>query len=201
MKKIIAAAALATASIGLAAPAYAAPSALPSSAKAVPSGQSGQSGLAVGFGNGPRLRDAASLEPGVYVIHSAGAARGSALGIGPVPLIYPPLDVPARYFDGGPFAERWVVQAAGDGRYTITAGQGRPDDYSLTPRGYSVFVSARQQPAAQWLIQPAGDGRWTIAAPGDDTVVTLQRDEVPQLVLAPQDGSADQLWDFFRIDG
>lgn len=55
---------------------------------------------------------------------------------------------------------------------------------------------------AQWLIQPARNGTWTIAAPdGDDSVITLQRDEVPPLVLAPQDGSADQLWNFARLDG
>jgi hypothetical protein len=193
MKKIIAAA-LAMTSFGLTAPAYAASSALPSSATAV------HSGLAAGLGNRPQQRDATSLEPGVYVLHSAGAARGSVLGIGPVPLVYPPLDVPARYFDGGAYGERWVVQASGDGRYTITAGQGRPDDYSLTSRGDTVIVSARQRPVAQWSIEPAGDGRWTIAAPGDDAVVTLQRDEVPQLILVPRDGSADQLWDFYRID-
>jgi hypothetical protein len=196
MKKIIAAAALVVTGIGLAAPAYGATSAAPSSAQTV------QSSLAVGLGHGPQQRAAAGLESGVYVIHSAGSAPGSALGIGPVPLVYPPIDVPVRYFDGGGFVQRWIVQAIGDGRYTITAVPGAPDSYSLTPRGYDVFVSARTRPVAQWLIQPAGEGTWTIAAPdGDDTVITLQRDEFPPLVLAPQDGSADQLWNFTRLDG
>jgi hypothetical protein len=195
MKKIIAAAALAMTGFGLAAPAYAAASAATSSAHTF------QSHLAVGLGHGPQQRAAASLDSGVYVIHSAGSAAGSALGIGPVPLVFPPLPVPARYFDGGSFVQRWVVQPTGDGRYSITAVPGGDYSYSLAPRGNDVFVSATTRPVAQWLIQPAGDGMWTIAAPdGDDRVVTLQRDEVPPLVLAPQDGSADQLWSFSRLD-
>ncbi len=195
MKKIIAATALGIMSIGFAAPSYAATSAASSSAQTL------QSSLAAESTSAPRPRAAQRLESGIYVIHSAGAADGSSLGIGPVPLIYPPLDVPARYFDGDRFVERWVVRATGDGGYTITAGRGGADDYSLTPRDQNVFVSATRQPRAQWLIQPAGNGTFTIAASdGDDKVITLQQDEFPQLLLAPQNGSADQLWEFYRID-
>lgn len=191
MKKIIAAAALAVTSFGLAAPAYAATSAAPFSAQSV------HSPLAAGLSHGPDPRAAASLESGEYVIHSAGSATGSALGVGPVPLVFPPMDVPARYVEGGTFVERWVVTAAGDGRYTITAAPGREDDYSLTPKLNDVYVSARTRPVAQWSILPAGDGSWTIAD-GVDRVVTVQKYEYPQLVLAPMDGSADQRWTFTR---
>lgn len=179
---------------GVAAPARAVTAAAPPQAKT-------QQAAPAAAGEAAQPRAAMRLEQGTYVIHSVGAAAGSGLGIGPVPLVYPPFDVPARYFDGGGFVERWVVKAVGDGRYTITAGQGDPDDYSLTPRGQSVFLSAVRGPG-QWLIQPAGDGTWTVAAPdGDDEVVTLQRDEIPQLILVPQDGSADQRWQFIRVDG
>ena len=187
MKKIFAVAALGLMGVGLAAPAHAATSG-PSSANA------SQPGLAVAAVNGPQAT--ARLASGTYVIHSTGAAPGSALGIGPVPLIFPPIPVPARYFDGGSFVTRWVVKAADNGQYTITAEPPGPYAYSLALRDDNVFASSAQ-PAAQWLIQPAADGKWTIASTdGDDRVVTLQQEEFPEVILRPQDGSDNQLWDF-----
>ncbi|MEU2667650.1 hypothetical protein ABZ622_02095 [Streptomyces sp. NPDC007164] len=129
-----------------------------------------------------------------------GSPAGTGLGIGPVPLIYPPIDVPVRNLSG-PSVERWVVKPAGNGLCTIISGQGRPaepgrpGDYALVERGDDVFVSATQQPG-QWTIEPAGGGKWTIGVPNRDRVITLNEDgEFPPVVLDPRNGSDAQLWD------
>ncbi|MFD5188011.1 hypothetical protein ACFWMU_07600 [Streptomyces sp. NPDC058357] len=141
-----------------------------------------------------------------YVIHNVGSPVGTGLGIGPVPLIYPPIDVPVRYLSGG-FVERWVVKPVGNGLYTIIAGQGRPaepghpGDYALVERGNDVFVSATKQPG-QWAIEPARGGKWTIGVPDSDRVITLNEGgDFPQVVLAPRDGSVAQLWDSVPVPG
>ncbi|MEU9315300.1 RICIN domain-containing protein [Streptomyces sp. NPDC048295] len=187
----MAAAVLAAVSLTVAAPTHAA---TPSAAKS----QHANSALAPATGT-------EIPEANRYVIHNVGAAPGTALGIGPVPLIYPPIDVPVRNLSGG-FVERWVVTPVGNGLYTIIAGQGRPaeegrpGDYALVERGDAVFVSATKQPG-QWTIEPAGGGRWTIGVPNSDKVITLNRDdEFPPVVLAPRNGSDAQLWDSALLD-
>ncbi|MCX4846029.1 hypothetical protein [Streptomyces sp. NBC_00893] len=191
MKKILAAAALAVLSITAAAPTHAA---TPSAAKPLHA----VSALTPAAG-------AEVPESSRYVIHNVGSAEGTGLGIGPVPLIYPPVDVPVRYLSG-PLVERWVVRPVENGLYTITAGQGRPaepgrpGDYALVERDGAVFVSATKHPG-RWAIQPAGGGRWTIGVPNGDRVITLNEDdEFPPVVLAPRNGSEDQLWDSVPVE-
>lgn len=192
MKMILAAAALAVLSIAVAAPAHAA---TPSAAKPL------HASSAVAPITGAEIPESSR-----YVIHNAGSPAGTSLGIGPVPLIYPPIDVPVRNLSGYS-VERWVVKPVGNGLYAITAGQGRPaepgrpGDYALVERGDDVFVSAVQEPG-QWAIQPAGGGKWTIGVPNSDRVITLNEEGgFPPVVLAPRDGSVAQLWDSVRVPG
>ncbi|MEL5960751.1 RICIN domain-containing protein [Streptomyces sp. CLV115] len=192
MKKILAAAALALMGITAAAPTHAA---TPPAAKPLHA----TSALTPAAG-------AEVPESTRYVIHNVGSPMGTGLGIGPVPLIYPPIDVPVRNLSG-PSVERWVVKPAGNGLYTIISGQGRPaepgrpGDYALVERGDDVFVSATQQPG-QWTIQPAGGGKWTIGVPNRDRVVTLKEGgQFPPVGLAPRDGSVAQLWDSVPVPG
>ncbi|MFE7466763.1 hypothetical protein ACFU6R_22035 [Streptomyces sp. NPDC057499] len=172
MKKIPAVVALAALSLTLTAPTHAAtPTATPSAAVAA---------------------------QGEYVIHNVASEPGSGLGIGPVPLIYPPIDVPLRYF-GGQFVERWTVKAVGSDRYTISAGPVQPGRYAFVQREGAVYVSATKKPG-EWTIESAGNGRYTIGVPGADRVATLDRDGNPQVTLAPRHGSPTQLWEFERVD-
>ncbi|MFF2010155.1 hypothetical protein ACFVWY_13925 [Streptomyces sp. NPDC058195] len=171
MKKIPAAAALAVLSLALTAPTHAAPPATPSPEAAAPD---------------------------AYVIHNVASEPGSGLGIGPVPLVYPPVDVPLRYF-GGQFVERWTVKEVAPDRYTISAGPAQPGRYAFVRKEDAVFVSATKKPG-EWTIESAGNGRFTLGVPGADRVATLDRDEVPQVTLAPRHGSPTQLWEFERVD-
>ncbi|MFJ6011062.1 RICIN domain-containing protein [Streptomyces sp. NPDC092952] len=172
MKKILAAAALAVLSLTATVPTHAAtPTAAPAPAAPV---------------------------PGVYVIHNVASEPGSGLGIGPVPLIYPPIDVPLRYF-GGQLVERWTVKEVAPDRYTISAGPAQFGHYAFVPREDAVFLSATKKPG-EWTIEPAGNRRFTIGLPGADRIATLDRDDVPQVKLDGRSGSPTQLWEFDRVD-
>ncbi|KAF9273020.1 hypothetical protein BGZ74_004941, partial [Mortierella antarctica] len=73
---------------------------------------------------------ALSIEPGTYYIESD---DGLLLSVGPVPLIYPPMDVPVRLFErGSPFVTKWEVKSAEDGGLLISTRSGIPQfDYSI----------------------------------------------------------------------
>ncbi|KAG0354464.1 hypothetical protein BGZ54_001629 [Gamsiella multidivaricata] len=135
------------------------------------------------------------LEPGKYFIQDN---RGNYLGIGPVPPIYPPIDVPARLVPNH-IAEKWIVDLADNGAFTISAGRGRHDDYKLVSREDVVYVSARMAPEP-WTMTSAGDGKFMIQAPNRDLVYTANVDEFPHVTLQPASGEDSQRWTFVRID-
>ncbi|KAF9992595.1 hypothetical protein BGZ79_002881 [Entomortierella chlamydospora] len=140
---------------------------------------------------------AQTLESGVYRIYDSYGRN--AFGVGPIPIIYPPPDVPLRLFTGGsPLVDRWyVVRTSGD-RYTIRVGSGRSGDYRIIPRGNDVFVTATKAPQ-EWSITEAGDGQFVIQILNQDSIVTSEEERRPPLALEPANGSPDQRWRFVRI--
>ncbi|MFK0101194.1 hypothetical protein [Streptomyces sp. NPDC091040] len=180
MKKIIAAAALALAGLTLAAPTHAV---APDTAQAAHA----------------RAASAQSIATGLFLISNlADDTPGSALSIGPVPPVYPPLDVPVRYLSG-PLTNHWLVQRGDDGLYTISAGRGGPADYRLVERDGAVFASATQEPS-RWMIQGTEDGGLTLGTP-DGRLATLHADDVPQVTLDAPDGSPAQAWRLMQLSG
>ncbi|KAF9163760.1 hypothetical protein BGX21_001514 [Mortierella sp. AD011] len=143
---------------------------------------------------------AQSLESGVYKIYDS--YRENSFAIGPVPIVYPPLDVPLRLLPAGsPMVNRWHVTRTSGDRYTIIEGDGRSDNYKIIPMGDNVFVSATGPPR-EWSITEAGDGQFVIQIPNQDSIVTAHEGEdvFPPLALEPANGSPNQKWKFVRID-
>ncbi|KAF9972304.1 hypothetical protein BGZ73_004581 [Actinomortierella ambigua] len=139
-----------------------------------------------------------ALEDGIYRILDARGQYG--LGIGPVPPVYPPIDVPLRLFQGGsPFVNQWLVKRASGSEYTILDVHGGQYAYKIVPRENDVFVSAVKAPFA-WTVTHAGQDAYTIKLPNDDLVVTGIVDEYPQVTLQPADGSGEQKWVFVKVD-
>ncbi|MFC8723615.1 RICIN domain-containing protein [Streptomyces bacillaris] len=180
MKKMITAVAIGLVGLTIAAPSHADTPSTPRTTVAEAPGERAGSGPAAG----------------TYAIRNTASEAGAGLGVGPVPLVYPPLDMPARHLPE-PMAERWVVTPV-EGGYTIVAGAGRPGgdggpgDYALIERDGDVYVSATKAPGV-WSVEPAAGGGWTIGVPGQDLVATLAADDdVPQITLAPRTDSPAQ---------
>ncbi|KAG0374976.1 hypothetical protein BGX24_009689 [Mortierella sp. AD032] len=132
----------------------------------------------------------AALKPGTYFIHN----EHGPLAVGPVPLIYPPPDVPVRIMSG--FTERWTVAKNADGHYTISAYGG----YKIADKKKgSVFVS-HVMPALAMAVESAGGNQYTISVPNEDRVFTYKADDFLQVIFEPADGSSAQKWSFMSAE-
>ncbi|KAG0041589.1 hypothetical protein BGZ83_001603 [Gryganskiella cystojenkinii] len=138
------------------------------------------------------------LSTGTYMIEDC---DGKLLGIGPVPPVYPPMDVPVRLFDrGSPFAERWLVREMDDGVFVISAGHGRPEDYKIVARNDAVFVSAVKT-AETWSLDMSSKKDVIIRAPHSNNVFTVEEnDQYAPLKLRQDEGQNNQRFKFIRID-
>ncbi|KAF9913035.1 hypothetical protein EC991_005903 [Linnemannia zychae] len=134
----------------------------------------------------------AALEPGVYVIRS----EDGSLAVGPVPLIYPPPDVPVRVLDF--MEDRWNVAKNADGHYTISELRG---GYKVVERREKeIFVSQKLDSPLTLAIEPAGGNQYTISIPSKDRFFTYKSTEFPPITLEPADGADDQKWTFINAD-
>ncbi|KAF9382064.1 hypothetical protein CPB97_007362 [Podila verticillata] len=141
---------------------------------------------------------AKAIESGTYLIQDTDS--GLFLGIGPVPTIFPPPDVPVRLFpEGHHFVEKWNVKETHDGALTIFAGRGSPQDYKIVPKGDYVFVSAQKAPEA-WAVESAGEGNVQIKLPFQDRVFTTELNNFHPITLQRAQGLPTQRYKFIRID-
>ncbi|KAG0332342.1 hypothetical protein BG000_010100 [Podila horticola] len=136
-----------------------------------------------------------AIETGRYLIQDN---RGNYLGIGPVPPVFPPRDVPVRLLSSS-LAEQWLVKQDTDGTVTISAGLGRPFDYKIVQRNDEIWLSAEKAPEP-WSVTSVGDGKQEIKIPYGDLVFTADSDEFPQVHLRPAEGGANQKWTFLPIN-
>ena len=138
----------------------------------------------------------AFIEPGRYLILTE---DNRFLSIGPVPLVYPPIDVPVRLLDRRFQNEAWDLREV-EGGFTIRQPGNRRDVYGLIrQKDGAVFASATSKPQT-WAVNNAGSGLFTIGVANDDLLFTQTPDKFPQVVLEPADGSDVQRWQFIRID-
>ncbi|KAG0038705.1 hypothetical protein BGZ82_011100 [Podila clonocystis] len=141
---------------------------------------------------------AKAIENGIYLIQDTNS--GKFLGIGPVPHVYPLIDVPVRLFpEGDYFVERWNVKQANDGALVIASGRGRPDDYKIVAKGDTVIVSG-QKAADEWAVTSVGDNKVEIQVPYNDAVFTADEEADPQITLQRAQGLPSQQFRFIRID-
>ncbi|GJJ73085.1 hypothetical protein EMPS_05443 [Entomortierella parvispora] len=137
-----------------------------------------------------------SINEGLYIIHTL---DNKYLAIGPVPPIYPPLDVPARVLPSAGQDRIWEVLRAEDGGYTIRQRGDSSMAYGLNQNeDGAVIVSAMKKPQ-NWAIDNAGDDLFTIRVVNEDSLVTVNRGEFPPVVLRPANGSPEQRWVFIPI--
>jgi len=138
----------------------------------------------------------AFVDPGRYLIQTE---ENEFLSVGPVPLVYPPIDVPARILDRRFYDEAWEVVPV-EGGYTIRQPGNRPDTYGLVRKDDgAIFASARSKPQT-WAVNKAGDNLFTIGSVNEDRLFTQYKDAFPSVILQPADGSGAQRWKFTRID-
>lgn len=137
----------------------------------------------------------AFIEPGRYLIITE---EERFLSIGPVPLVWPPIDVPARLLDRRFHDEAWEVREV-EGGYTIRQPGDRPGVYGLVQRDDAVFVSATSE-SQTWAVNNAGNGLYTIGAANEDLLFTQSPDKFPQVLLTPSDGSNNQRFRFVQIE-
>ncbi|KAF9114035.1 hypothetical protein BGX30_006746 [Mortierella sp. GBA39] len=143
---------------------------------------------------------ASTIRPGTYLIQDV--RSNLFLGIGPVPPIYPPIDVPLRLVpDRIAFNEKWIVREGADGGIIIFNGRGGPNDYKIASRDNDVIVSAQKAPET-WDAQRVGGGPLVVAIklPYDDKVFTTNEDEYPQVTLQPSIGEDNQQFRFIPIE-
>ncbi|KAF9122269.1 hypothetical protein BGW39_009867 [Mortierella sp. 14UC] len=134
----------------------------------------------------------AAIEPGTYMIRS----EDGGLAIGPVPLIWPPPDVPARVMNF--MVERWNVAKNEDGFFTITELRG---GYKVVQRRENdIFVSQKTELALPLAIEPVGNNQYTISVANKDRFFTYQPEDPPPIVLQPDHGAESQKWTFVRAD-
>ncbi|KAG0361929.1 hypothetical protein BG005_007116, partial [Podila minutissima] len=142
---------------------------------------------------------ALSIEPGTYYIESD---DGLLLSVGPVPLIYPPPDVPVRLFErGSPFDSKWEVRSTEDGGLLISTRSSIPQfDYRIVNRNGEVYVSATQKTPQIWSVTSVGGGQFDIKLPYEDEVFTSDYESFPQVTLQAAEGLPNQKWNFIRVD-
>ncbi|KAF9112750.1 hypothetical protein BGX30_007207, partial [Mortierella sp. GBA39] len=143
---------------------------------------------------------ASTIRPGTYLIQDI--RTNLFLGIGPVPIIYPPPDVPLRLLpEQIALRDRWTVKEGADGGIIIFNGRGRPDDYKITYKDDIVIVSTQKAPET-WDAQQVGGGPLVVAIklPYDDRVITSNEDDFPQVTLQPSIGENNQHFRFIPIE-
>ncbi|GJJ73084.1 hypothetical protein EMPS_05442 [Entomortierella parvispora] len=135
----------------------------------------------------------AYIPEGLYEIQTL---DNEYLSIGPVPPVFPPMDVPARLSDRRRGDEIWEVLRSNDGGYTIRQRGDPKWAYGLNrDDNGAVIVSSRKAPQT-WAVDKAGPDVHTIRVVNEDKLFTAKRDDFPQVVLRPADGSGEQLWRF-----
>ncbi|KAF9913038.1 hypothetical protein EC991_005906 [Linnemannia zychae] len=133
----------------------------------------------------------ADIEPGTYIIRS----EGGPLAVGPVPLIWPPPDVPARIMSN--MADRWNVVKNKDGFFTISELRG---GYKIVERRENdVFVSQKVEPPLAVAVQSAGDNKYTISVADKDRYFTYSSEKFPPITLEPASGADVQKWTFINV--
>ncbi|KAF8933211.1 hypothetical protein BGZ47_010965 [Haplosporangium gracile] len=143
---------------------------------------------------------AEALEPGRYLITDTN--RQKAFATGPLPRVFPPLDVPLRLVSTSSlYVNRWDVKRTPRDLYTITAvsERGLPADYKIVSIENKVFASVTKAPQ-EWSITQAGDGQYVIQDPVQDRVFTSNAEEYPGVILEPADGGFEQRWRFERLE-
>ncbi|CAE6397915.1 unnamed protein product [Rhizoctonia solani] len=138
-----------------------------------------------------------SIQPGTYMIHPTGD-EGQGLGIGPVPLIYPPPSVPARILPKS-MMEPFTLKPQEGNTYQLAAPK---DSWYVMPKDEYVFLIPRETSGApqSWSVQSTGPGTYRVQLPNKDLVWTCFPEEFPQIQLKPANGSQEQSWKFVRID-
>ncbi|KAG0034136.1 hypothetical protein BGZ82_005864, partial [Podila clonocystis] len=140
---------------------------------------------------------AKAIENGIYLIQDTNS--GKFLGIGPVPRVYPLMDVPVRlYPEGDYFVEKWNVQQTNDGAFVIAAGRGSRDDYKIVAEDDAVYVSARKTPK-EWAVTSVGDNKVEIKVPYNDAVFTADEKAFPQITLQHAQGLPSQQYRFVKV--
>ncbi|KAK5828955.1 hypothetical protein F5H01DRAFT_329237 [Linnemannia elongata] len=145
---------------------------------------------------------ASTIKPGTYLIQDS--RSGLFLGIGPVPPVYPPRDVPVRLLpEQMALHERWIVKEGDDGGIIIAAGRGGPEDYKIVRNKYNndVIVSALKAPET-WEASQVGGGSLVvqIKLPYEDSVFTANPNDFPQVTLQRSNGEDNQIFRFIPID-
>ncbi|KAG0080176.1 hypothetical protein BGZ93_003003, partial [Podila epicladia] len=138
-----------------------------------------------------------AIENGIYVIEDS---FGHGLGLGPIPHIYPPPDVPVRIFDrGSHFVEHWKVQNVANGDVIISGVRRGHEDYKIVSKGDYVYVSTQKHDDA-WSVTSAGGNQVDIKVPYKDEVFTTGIVEHDIVTLQHSQGLPTQKWNFIRID-
>ncbi|KAF9901003.1 hypothetical protein EC991_006619 [Linnemannia zychae] len=143
---------------------------------------------------------ASTIKPGVYLIQDL--RTNLYLGIGPVPPVYPPLDVPLRLVpENVAFYDKWRVSEGEDGGIIISSGRGGPDDYKIVNKDDAVFVSAVKSPEV-WEASRIGGERLDveIKLQYKDRVFTSDKDGFPQVTLKRAVGEDNQHFRFIPIE-
>ncbi|KAG9069613.1 hypothetical protein KI688_010517 [Linnemannia hyalina] len=144
---------------------------------------------------------ASTIRPGTYLIQDTRTKL--FLSIGPVPRLYPSIDVAVRLFpESSPFLEPWTVKEGADGGIiVISARSGVPDKYRITSKENAVIVSVQKKPET-WNTEQVGEGPLVVAIkmPYDDKVFTANEDEFPQVTLQPSIGEDNQRFRFIPIE-
>ncbi|KAG0206330.1 hypothetical protein BGX28_002231 [Mortierella sp. GBA30] len=127
------------------------------------------------------------------------------LVVGPVPLVLPPIDVPARLSSGNDHwarSSRWFVEETNNG-YTIRDGPDSPYAYFLVARNNEVWLHSKLRGAepkvTEWSVTRAGPYEYDIKLPNEDLVVTGIA-EFPGVLLEPAQGTPDQKWVFEPLE-
>ncbi|KAG0030661.1 hypothetical protein BGZ82_007329 [Podila clonocystis] len=141
---------------------------------------------------------AKAIESGIYVIQDE---FGLELGLGPIPLVYPPPDVPVRVFKkGSHWVDQWKVEKSDHGALTITNVHGGDDAYRIIAKGDTVFASTQKSTDDKWSVTSVGGSQVEIKVPYKDEVFTTGREQFDIVTLQHAQGLPRQKWNFIRID-
>ncbi|GJJ73087.1 hypothetical protein EMPS_05445 [Entomortierella parvispora] len=124
------------------------------------------------------------------------------LSIGPVPPVFPPLDVPARLSARPQGDHLWEVLRSNDGSYTIRQRGDPKWSYGLNHNDDGVVIVSSRKAPQTWVVDSVDLDVYTIRVVNEDKVLTANRDDSPQIVLQPAKISDKQRWRFtaFRDD-